>query len=57
VLARLLRDRASEAELRDVRLAGRVFRLAQSRSEARDRRNRTAVLKQDDWIDKFLPGG
>jgi preprotein translocase subunit SecA len=57
VLLRLLRDRATEAELRDVRVASKVFRLAQRRSEARDRRNRSAVLRQDDWIDKFLPGG
>jgi preprotein translocase subunit SecA len=57
LLTRVLRERASEAELRDVRVAGRVFRLAQSRSEARDRRNRGSVLRQDDWIDKFLPGG
>lgn len=35
----------------------RVFREAQRRAEARDRRNRGAVMRQDDWIDKYLPGG
>jgi preprotein translocase subunit SecA len=43
-------------ELTDPSLALRVFRFAQRRSEARDRRNRAAVLKQDDWIEKNLPG-
>ena len=33
-----------------------LFRQAQRRSEARDRRNRASVLRQDDWIDKHLPG-
>jgi preprotein translocase subunit SecA len=56
VLARLLRDRAQEPELRSTRAPAAVFRLAQRRSEARDRRNRAAVLRQDDWIDKYLPG-
>jgi preprotein translocase subunit SecA len=56
VMSRLLRERSTLAELKDTRVAAGVFRLAQSRSEARDRRNRTAVLRQDDWIDKFLPG-
>ncbi len=37
-------------------LLARLFRLAQRRSEARDRRNRGQVLRQDDWIDKHLPG-
>ncbi|MCC6661835.1 MAG: translocase [Phycisphaerales bacterium] len=37
------------------RLAG-LFRLAQRRAEARARRNRAAVLRQDDWIEKNLPG-
>jgi len=34
-----------------------LFRLAQRRGEAHDRRNRASVLRQDDWIDKHLPGG
>ncbi|MCC6320657.1 MAG: hypothetical protein IT438_04380 [Phycisphaerales bacterium] len=33
-----------------------VFRLAQRRAEARGRRSRAEVLKQDDWIEKNLPG-
>ncbi|CAG0993591.1 Protein translocase subunit SecA [Phycisphaerales bacterium] len=56
VLTRLLRERARDAELAQTRMAMRVFRLAQRRSEARDRRNRAGVLRQDDWIDKHLPG-
>lgn len=56
LLARVLRERSREPELTAVGLAGRLFRLAQRRSEARDRRNRAAVLHQDDWIDKHLPG-
>jgi preprotein translocase subunit SecA len=34
-----------------------VFRVAQRRSESRARRSRVEVLRQDDWIDKNLPGG
>ena len=56
ILTRVLRERAGGAELNGTAVAGRVFRLAQARSEARDRRNRAGVLRQDDWIDKFLPG-
>ncbi|MBL8762493.1 MAG: hypothetical protein JNL50_14455 [Phycisphaerae bacterium] len=33
-----------------------LFRLAQGRSEKRDRINRASVLRQDDWMDKYLPG-
>lgn len=43
-------------ELSETWAAMGIFRLAQSRSEARDRRNRAAVLKQDDWMEKYLPG-
>lgn len=43
-------------EIRNPGLSARVFRLAQGRSEARDRLNRASVLRQDDWIDKHLPG-
>ena len=56
ILARILRERSPTPELSAGGLARRVFRLAQSRNEARERRNRAAVLKQDDWIDKYLPG-
>jgi len=43
-------------ELSETRVGIGIFRLAQSRSEARDRRNRAAVLKQDNWMEKYLPG-
>jgi len=33
-----------------------VFRLSQRASEARDRRMRAQVMKQDDWVEKNLPG-
>jgi preprotein translocase subunit SecA len=56
IMTRLLRERASHAELRSVTVAASIFRLAQKRSESRDRINRAGVLRQDDWIDKFLPG-
>jgi preprotein translocase subunit SecA len=36
--------------------AARLFRYAQRASEARARRGRAGVLKQDDWIEKYLPG-
>jgi len=52
----LLQRQPGGGELTSPHLSGRIFRLAQSRSEARDRRNRGAVLRQDDWIDKYLPG-
>jgi preprotein translocase subunit SecA len=44
-------------ELRGHPFAARIFKLAQRRAEAHARRNREAVLRQDDWIDKYLPGG
>ena len=33
-----------------------LMRVAQRSAEARARRNRAEVLKQDDWIEKHLPG-
>lgn len=33
-----------------------VFKLAQRRAEARARRSRADVLRQDDWIEKHMPG-
>jgi preprotein translocase subunit SecA len=53
---RLLRDRSSEPELTGRPGAERLVRFAQGRNEARDRSNRATVLRQDDWIDKHLPG-
>jgi len=55
-LAALLRARTIGDELSHPRLARRAYRLAQRRAEARARRGRAAVLRQDDWIDKHLPG-
>ncbi|MEM8757391.1 MAG: hypothetical protein AAGF47_06385 [Planctomycetota bacterium] len=49
--------RSGDQELTQSRLSQTVFKLAQSRSEARDRRSRASVLKQDDWIDRYMPGG
>jgi len=34
----------------------RLFRMAQRRSEGYARRGREAVLRQDDWMEKYLPG-
>lgn len=56
-IARVLRSAVGGGDELDVtEAARRAFRVAQARSEARDRRNRAAVLRQDDWIDRFLPG-
>jgi len=44
-------------EERNGAFAERVFQIAQQRAQARDRRNRASVMRQDDWIDKYLPGG
>jgi preprotein translocase subunit SecA len=33
-----------------------MFRLAQTRSQLRDRGMRGQLLRQDDWVDKHLPG-
>ncbi|MCC6284681.1 MAG: hypothetical protein IT439_05170 [Phycisphaerales bacterium] len=52
----LLESSCKEGEVTMRRLAARCFRLAQRRSEARARRGRADVLRQDDWIDKNLPG-
>jgi preprotein translocase subunit SecA len=39
-----------------LRLAMRAFRAAQRASQARDQRLRAEVLRQDDWVDRHLPG-
>ncbi|MEM9166755.1 MAG: hypothetical protein AAGB48_06990 [Planctomycetota bacterium] len=49
--------RSGKEELTGSRVAMRVVQLAQSRQEARDRRSRASVLRQDDWVDRYLPGG
>jgi preprotein translocase subunit SecA len=50
------RSLVGEASPEAARVLARLFRTAQRRSEARDRRNRAQVLRQDDWIEKNLPG-
>ncbi len=54
--AAVLRNRPGPAEFRNSRLIASLFRVAQHRAEANDRRNRANVLRQDDWVDKHLPG-
>ncbi|GMV25845.1 MAG: hypothetical protein AMXMBFR58_18760 [Phycisphaerae bacterium] len=53
---RLLAIRRGAAELRSTRFTRGLFRWAQRNSEARDRRSREGVLRQDDWMEKYLPG-
>ena len=58
-LAAALRSRALGAgtdEIRSTRAARAVFKIAQRRAEHRARLSRAAVLRQDDWIEKYLPG-
>jgi preprotein translocase subunit SecA len=54
--ANLVRERTADAEVSALPGLLRLLRWAQSRNEAYDRRNRASVLRQDDWIDKHLPG-
>ncbi|MCB9844677.1 MAG: hypothetical protein H6811_01640 [Phycisphaeraceae bacterium] len=54
---RLLGLLGGRDEIHSGRAARWVFRMAQRRNETRDRRNRANVLRQDDWIEKNLPGG
>lgn len=55
-LASLLKFSKGTAELATARLGPIAFRIAQRSSEARDRRSREGVLRQDDWMEKYLPG-
>jgi preprotein translocase subunit SecA len=55
-VGRLAAMRASATELPASRPLRALFRHAQRRAEARGRTSRASVLKQDDWIDKHLPG-
>ena len=41
---------------RTLNLANRLFQIAQSRAQSRDRGMRSEVLRQDDWVEKHLPG-
>lgn len=56
VAAKVLRERPGHPEFRSIKVLESLFRFAQRKSELKDRRNRGSVLKQDDWIDKHLPG-
>jgi preprotein translocase subunit SecA len=55
-VARLLKARIGRSEVSSTPFLRGLFRLAQRRSETRDRRNRESVLRQDDWIEQNLPG-
>jgi len=55
-MAKLMRARMTGPEMAAGSATSRLFRFAQWRSEARDRTNREGVLRQDDWIEKNLPG-
>lgn len=55
VLAAMLRRGAGD-ELPAGAKARALFRLAQRRNEKRERLGRAEVLRQDDWIEKNLPG-
>jgi preprotein translocase subunit SecA len=52
----LIRQRFPRSELTDVPGILQLLSWSQWRAQAHDRRNRDSVLKQDDWIDKHLPG-
>ncbi|MBM4108098.1 MAG: hypothetical protein FJ255_04710 [Phycisphaerae bacterium] len=52
----LLAHRPGFDELADPRAALAAFRFAQARAEARSRLARASVLRQDDWMEKHLPG-
>ncbi|MEO1009204.1 MAG: hypothetical protein AAFX79_11615 [Planctomycetota bacterium] len=51
-----IRRRTTREEISHSRLARFVLGLAQRRAERRARINRGQVMRQDDWIDKHLPG-
>lgn len=55
-LAKWMRLHTLGEELASTPWARGMYRLAQRRNERKDRANRGAVLRQDDWIDKNLPG-
>ena len=58
-LGEWLKTRGKNDELagQELAIARKLCRLAQRRAEARSRRSRTQVMRQDDWIDQHLPGG
>lgn len=54
--SRILKGRHGRGELGSSHWLSMMFRYAQRRSESRDRVNRENVLRQDDWMEKNLPG-
>ncbi len=56
-LAAFIRRRTAREELTGDKLARLAVRRSQRKAEHRDRVNRGHVLRQDDWIEKHLPGG
>ena len=52
----VLKRIATNEELRPTNTVRALLREAQRRAEARARRSRAGVLRQDDWVDKHLPG-
>ncbi len=56
-LAGFVRRRTAREEVGKDRLARLAVRQSQRRAEHRDRINRGHVMRQDDWIEKHLPGG
>ena len=56
-LAAFIRRRTAREELTGDKLAKLAVRQSQRKAEHRDRVNRGHVLRQDDWIEKHLPGG
>ncbi|MEQ9097405.1 MAG: hypothetical protein RIE32_14205 [Phycisphaerales bacterium] len=56
-LAGFVRRRTAREEVGGNRLARLAVTRSQRRAEHRDRINRGHVMRQDDWIEKHLPGG
>ena len=55
-LSAFVRRRTAREEVSGDRLARLAVKAAQKKAEQRGRINRSHVLRQDDWIDKHLPG-
>ncbi len=55
-LATIARKTLNKEEFTGSKIFEQLFHRAQRRSEAYARRGREAVLRQDDWMEKYLPG-
>lgn len=55
-LATIARKTLNKEEFTGSKVYEQLFHRAQRRSEAYARRGREAVLRQDDWMEKYLPG-